>query len=86
MEVAPDCGEADVVLAAAESTGPVPGGERCRLVEEEELGEAAGLQQSRALPAAKLEPARDPALSVVAAPDAAGLVVKAAAVSLHETA
>ena len=40
--------EAVVVLAPAERARAMTGGERGRLVEEEELGEAAGLEQRRA--------------------------------------
>ena len=78
--------EAVVVLAAAERTRPVAGGERRRLVEEEQLREPAGLEQPRPLPVLELEPAGDPALDGEAAPDPAGLVVEAAAVSVDETA
>src|SRR5262245_54845104 len=86
VELAPERGEAVVVLVPAERTRPVPGGERGRLVEEEELREAAGLHQRAALPAAKLEPARDPALAVEAASDPARRVVEAAAVAVDEAA
>jgi hypothetical protein len=61
------------------------GGEGRRLVEEEELGEASRLKQRVPVPAPELQPARDPAPSRVAPPDAAGRVVQAAAVSVHET-
>ena len=64
--------ETVVVLAAAESTRPVAGGERRRLVEEEQLREPAGLKQPRPLPVLELEPAGDPALDGEAAPDPAG--------------
>ena len=74
-----------VVLAPAERAGPVAGGERGRLVEEEQLREPARLQQPRPLPALELEPAADPALDGEAAPDPAGLVVEAAAVAVDET-
>src|SRR5262249_58608982 len=47
MELAPDLSEANVVLAAAQRTRPVSGGERRRLVEEEQLRELAGLHQGR---------------------------------------
>ena len=86
MELAPDVREADVVLTAAERARAVPRGERRRLVEEEELGEAAGLEEGGAPPAAELEPACDPALAVVSPPYPASLVVQAAAISVHETA
>ena len=62
------------------------GGERRRFVEEEELGEASGLQQRTALPAAELEPARDPAPAVVAAADAPFVVVEAATVPVDQAA
>ena len=62
----------------------MPGRERGRLVEEEELRELAGLEQRPALPAAELEPAGDPALPVVAPPDLALRVVEAAAVPVDE--
>src|SRR5262249_24525738 len=60
VEVAPGGREVDVVRVAAEGAGPVPGGERRRLVEEEQLGELAGLQQRRAVPVLVDEPAGDP--------------------------
>jgi hypothetical protein len=84
MELAPELAEANVVLAAAERAGPMSRREGRRLVEEEELREAAGLQQSLAAPAAELEPARDPALAAVAATDLPGRVVEAAAIAVHE--
>src|SRR5207248_796878 len=64
---------------------PVPGGKRRRLVEEEELGVAARLQERAAPPAAELEPARDPAPAVVAPANRAPLVVQTAAVAVDET-
>ena len=57
----PQLVEADVVLAPALRARPVAGGERGRLVEEEQLGELPRLHQRRAVPAAELEPAGDPA-------------------------
>ena len=84
VTVAPDGAEALVVLPAAQRAGPMPCGERRRLVEEEQLGEAAGLQQRSPQPAAELEPAGDPAPAVVPPADLAVLVVQAAAVSVDE--
>jgi hypothetical protein len=84
VELAPDLGEANVVGATAERARAVPSGERRRLVEEEELGEATGLHERAAPPAAELEPAGDPALAVVAAADPTTLVVEAAAVSVDQ--
>ena len=86
MELSPDLGESVVVGMAAERAGAVTGRERRRLVEEEELGELAGLQERRAVPAAELELARDPALAVEAPPDVPGVVVEAAAVAVDEPA
>src|SRR5205823_1993148 len=63
VELAPHRAEPVVVLAPAERAGTVAGGERGRFVEEEELGEATRLQQRLAVPAAKREPAGDPALT-----------------------
>ena len=84
MELGPDLAESHVVGAAAERARPVAGGERRRLVEEEELREPAGLHQRPALPAAELQAACDPALAVVAPPDPPLGVVEAAAVAVDE--
>jgi len=78
--------EAVVVLPAAQRARPVPGRERRRLVEEEQLGEAARLQQRRPLPVLEPQPAGDPAAPVVMPADAAVVVVQAAAVAVHEPA
>jgi hypothetical protein len=86
MKLPPELGEADVVLAPAESARAVPGGERRRLVEEEELREAARLQERTAPPAAEAEAARDPPLARVAPADPPGLVVETAAVAVDEAA
>jgi hypothetical protein len=76
--------EARVVRAAAERARPVPGCEGGRLVEEEELGELAGLEQLAPVPALELELARDPPSPVVAAPDAPVGVVQAAPVPVDK--
>ena len=86
VELAPDLAEPDVVLAAAERARAVPGRERRRLVEEEQLGEPAGLQQRLAVPAAEPETARDPPLAVEPPADPAPLIVQAPTVAVHETA
>ena len=78
VELAPDRDQAVVVLAATERAGAMPCGQCRRLVQKEQLGEAAGPQKRPALPAAELKPAGNPALAVVAPPDATGLVVEAA--------
>ena len=83
---APELTEPHVVLVPAERTGAMARGKCRRLVEEEELRELSGLQQRAALPAAELEAARDPALHAVAASDASGVVVQAAAVPVDEAA
>src|SRR5262245_60988516 len=62
----------------------MPGRERRRLVEEEQLGELAGLQERRAVPVLVDEAARDPALDLVAAADPPLRVVEAAAVPVDE--
>jgi len=84
VHVAPDRDEAVEVLAAAQGAGAMPGREGGRLIEEEELGEAARLEERLAMPPLELEPARDPALAAVAAADPSGLVVKAATVSVDQ--
>ena len=61
------------------------GRERGRLVQEEQLGEPARLQQRAALPAAELEPTRDPALPVEAPPDPPGIVVQTPAIPVDES-
>src|SRR5438105_4749147 len=50
---AADREEAPVVVPAAEGARAMAGGERGRLVEEEELGELPGLQERRPVPATK---------------------------------
>ena len=75
-----------VVLAAAERAWPVAGRERGRLVEEEQLREAAGLKERVTLPAAELESAGDPALGRPPPPDLPVRVVQAAAVAVDEPA
>src|SRR5262245_55019284 len=64
----------------------MPGRERRRLVEEEQLGELAWLQERRAVPVLVDEAARDPALDLVAAADPPLRIVEAAAVSVDEPA
>jgi hypothetical protein len=86
VELAPERREVVIVLAATKCARAVTGGERGRLVEEEELSETAGLQQRPALPAAKLELAGDPALASAPPPDTPGLVVQATAIAVDEAA
>jgi hypothetical protein len=78
--------EPPVVLAPAERTRPVAGGECRRLVEKEELREPAGLQQRRAAPALELEPAADPAPRREPAADPAAGIVETAAVAVDRAA
>jgi hypothetical protein len=86
MKAGPDRRETDVVVAAAERAGTMPGGEGRCLVEEEELREASRLKERRAVPAPEPQAARDPVLAVVPPPDVPGVVVEAAAVSVDEAA
>ena len=86
MKPRPDREETPVILAAAEGARTVSGGESRSLVEEEELGKAPGLHQRMPMPASKREPAGDPALAVVAAANAALVVVQATPVAVDETA
>jgi hypothetical protein len=81
-----DVEEAVVVGPAAQRAGAVAGGERRPLVEDEELGEPARLQEALPFPPAELEPAGDPAQAIVVAADAAAGVVQAAAISVDEPA
>ena len=66
MKLQPERLEANVVLTTAERTRPMAGGERGRLVEEEELCEPAGLEERSSLPAAKLSFGLCSSLSVTA--------------------
>ena len=86
MQLAPDLPEPHVVLAAAERARAMPRGERGRLIEEEQLGEAARLQQRLAMPPVEPEPARDPALAAEPPPDPTVFVVQAPPVPVHEPA
>src|SRR5262245_58114421 len=86
VELTPEIAEAPVVRTAAERARTVSRRERSRLAEDEQPGEAAGLQERRAAPAAELEPARDPALHREAAANHAVVVVQAAAVAVDEPA
>ena len=84
MELTPEVDEPVVVLAATERARPVTGCERRRLVEEEQLREAARLHERPSVPAMELEPTRDPALHGEPSADASLGVVKAATVPVHE--
>jgi hypothetical protein len=86
MQLLPGLDEAVVIGAAAECAGAVTGRERGRLVEEEQLGELAGLKQWPSLPVVELELARDPAPAVVAPPDPAAVVVQTAAIPVDKPA
>ncbi len=84
MQLLPDLLEPDVVGAAAERAGTVSGRERRRLVEEEQLREAAGLEQRATVPPAEPELAGDPPAAGVMTADAALAVVEAASVAVDE--
>ena len=86
VHLAPDLAEAHIVLATAQRAGAMAGGERGRLIEKEQLGEAPGLHERAAVPVAEAEPAGDPASAVVVAPDASLAVVEAATVPVDQTA
>jgi hypothetical protein len=81
MQIGPDTGQTLVVRAPALRAGAMPGRERGRLVEEEQLGVAAGGHERRAPPAPELELARDPAFDAIRAADLTPLVMQAAAVA-----
>jgi hypothetical protein len=84
MELAPRLHQVLVIGATAERAGPMSGGERRRLVQEEELGEATGPEKRVSPPAPEFEAARDPTLSVVAAQEVATRIVEAAAIAVHQ--
>jgi hypothetical protein len=84
VERGPDFDQEVVVRAAAERAGPVPGRERRRLVQEEELREATRLHERPPAPAAKFEPTGDPALDLIAPTDASVVVVEAATVAVDK--
>jgi hypothetical protein len=86
MERAPKFAEPHVVVAAAKRARAVSSSERCRLVEEEQLGELPRLNERLAVPAAELEPTRDPTPAVVAPSDSALIIVEASAVAEDEAA
>ena len=75
-----------VVLAPAQCARPVPGRERGRLVEEEELRELPRLQERLSVPALELQATGDPAPGGRPPPDSALVVVDAAAVPVDEPA
>jgi hypothetical protein len=86
MAFSPDRLEPNVVGSPTERAGTVPGSERRRLVEEEELGEPTRLHQGLSMPATEPEATGDPASAVVVPADPALRVVEAAPVAVDETA
>ncbi len=84
VQLVPKCHKGAVVLTAAEGAGAMAGRERRSLVQEEQLREPPRLQEALPSPAAKLEPARDPALRCEATNDRPVHVVQAAAVPVDE--
>jgi len=75
MLLGPAADELVVVRAAAQGARTVAGRQRGRLVQEEQLGESAGLHQRCAMPAAEAQPAGDPpAARVRPADPALGIV------------
>src|SRR4051812_22601193 len=82
----PGRGEAREVVAPALGAGAVAGGERGRLVEEEQLGVAAWGQDRVTAPAMELQPAGHPMwVPPAGGPQPAGRVVEGATVA-HERA
>ena len=81
-----DLEEPVVVLASAQCARPVPGRERGRLVEEEELRELPRLQERLAVPALELQATGDPPPGGHPSPDSTLVVVDAAAVPVDEPA
>jgi hypothetical protein len=86
MQLLPDLGESRVVLAPTEGARSVTRGERGGLIQEEQLGEPARLEQRRVVPSLEAEPACDPSLDRVPAADPASVVVEASAVPVDEAA
>src|SRR5439155_20482520 len=84
VEIPPDPHQTVVVLAPAQRARAMPRGERGRLVEEEQLREAARLHEWPAMPIAELEPAGDPALAVEPPADPPRGIVEAAPVPVHQ--
>jgi hypothetical protein len=84
VQVPPEI-RSSVVGSSAERARAVPGGERGRLVEEEQLREPAGLHQRLAVPATELEATPDQATRRVVSPDPAVRVVEAASIAVHES-
>ena len=77
----PHLEEAIEVVAPALRAGPVTGGERGRIIEEEQLRVPTGLQQFAAA-VLELQSARDPAPNGVTSADFASIVVEASAVAV----
>jgi hypothetical protein len=84
VQLPPERGEPHVVLPATLGARTVARGERGRLVEEEQLREAAGAHQRMAAAVLELEAARDPAAHLVAPHDPTRGVVQAPAIAVHE--
>src|SRR5262249_37907167 len=79
--------EAAVIRVPTLGARPVTGGERGRLVEEEEAGVATRRHRPiRPVTAAKFQPAGDPPLHLPLPPDDSAVVVQAPAVGVHEAA
>ena len=84
VEVAPQRGEALVVLAPALRARTVTRREGGRLVEEEQLREPPRSQERGSTPSLELEAACDPAPHLIPPPDVALRIVQAAAVSVDQ--
>jgi hypothetical protein len=84
VTAAPERDEPPVIVMPTQGTRPVPGCDRRRLVQEEQLGETTRLQHRPALPPTELKPTRDPPAHRVSATDRAVGVVQAPAISVHQ--
>src|SRR6186997_2044673 len=86
MQRSPDPDEPHVVVAPAERAGSMPGGERRGFIQEEQLGEPAGLEERGTMPSLEPQPAPDPSLPRVAAADVTVVVVEAPTVAVQQPA
>ncbi len=82
----PDLGEPVVVGSPALRARSVPGRQRRRLIQEEQLGVAPWRHQRRPAPTTELKPASDPPAGAVSPADLTVLVVEAATVAVNEPA
>jgi hypothetical protein len=84
VKLRPDLGQGVVVSSTALRARPMAGRHRSRFVEEEQLRVAPRRHEVRAASASKLQAAGDPSLCGVAPANRTAVIVKAAAVAVHE--